>query len=87
MHGPQGGEQSEEIQEVEPGKAQYGDQRAADEGSHDRAELHNRHVEADGRGDVLLAHQLGDDRGAGGLVDREEGLLHSEQAQDEPHVV
>ena len=75
MHGPQGGEQGEEIEEVEPGKAQHGDQRAADEGSHDRAELHHRHVEADGCGDVFLAHQFGNDRGAGGLVDREEGLL------------
>ncbi len=48
---------------------------------------HDRHVEGVGRGQLLGREQPRQDGAAGGLVDGEEGLLHREQPEQEPHVV
>ena len=85
--GAEGREERDRVEQVEPGEADQRDQRAADERTGDAAGLHDGHVERVGRGQQLLVEDPRQQRGPGRLVDGEEGLLHGEEAQQQPHVL
>src|SRR5581483_1448576 len=80
-------ERDDERGDVDP--VRRGDRRVEDHASH-RGSDHDARLEADlaergGDGDLLAAHEVGDDRGAGGRVDRSEPRVERGAHVDRPH--